>query len=138
MEKEEKKKVSEILSEKSHWIFIGVLPVRIRPLTLNQIFDMGQYACEIDIDGLEKDKKINVLSEMLARSGNAKMLQSIFIVCAFRSRLNRFILGWYIRHYLTVKKFKQLVDIIAQSLDANFFLTSIIFLGQTKPLTEKS
>ena len=138
MEKEEKKKVAETLTEQSKWLRVGLLPLKIRPLTLGQIYEMGQYTCELEGLGQNMKKRINVLGEMLSRHDSARVMQKVFLVCAFRSRLMRVLFGWYIKHRLTAKCFKDMLDIVALSMDANFFLTSIIFLQRTTQITEPS
>ena len=138
MNKEEKERTADILTEKGRWIRVGALPIHIRPLTLGQIYEMGSVTSDLQSEGLSTDKKVNLVGEMLLRYEDARRLRKVFLICAFRSRWMRAFFGWYIRHRLTVLNFKELVDTIATGLDASFFLTSIIFLHQTTKMTEPS
>ena len=63
-------------------------------------------------------------------------MSEIFIVCAFRKKWARKVWGRYIRKHLGIMAFNELVKFISGSFNANFFLTSIIFLTQTKIMTE--
>ena len=51
-------------------------------------------------------------------------------------RRKRWIFRRYILKRLTVRHFQKVMEIITNAYTANFFLTSIIFLHQTKPMTE--
>ena len=136
MNKEEKKKTADILTEKSRWIRIGLLFIRLRPLTLGQIYEMGQYVESIEADGLEFKGRYNYVAKMLSEYNNAPLMQDIFLVTAYRRSWKRKLFRRYILKRLTVRHFQDAMDIITDAYNANFFLTSIIFLRQTKPMTE--
>lgn len=138
MKKIDKEKVAEILSEKSHFIRVGLLPIKIKPLTLAQIYDMGTAANNVKSDDLQKEDKVNIFAVLMRHAKDAKAMQDVFVVCAFRKRWKRWLLGRYLRNRLTVEDFNRLLSIIAVTFNANFFLTSIIFLSQTKIITEPS
>ena len=136
MTAEEKSKVASALTEKSTWMSVGLLPIRLKPITLGQIFEMGEYVNDINSEGLSVNARINTIAEMLLKYKNAPLMQEIFIVCAFRSRWMRKIFRRYILKRLTVGHFQKVIEHITKAYTANFFLTSIIFLHQTKPMTE--
>ena len=136
MKTEEKKRTADVLMEKAIWIKVGWIPVRFRPLTLAQIYEIGRYANDIDGDGIELNKRINVVAAMFAKFKNAPLMRNVFVVCAFRSRLPRFIFKYYIKRHLRTIHLKKMMDYISQSYDANFFLTSIIFLKQMNLISE--
>lgn len=138
MKTEDKKAVSDILSEKPLWIRIGLLPLRIKPVTLSQIYEMGAIANDIDSKDIEGKEKFYVLAETLKHYNDARLMTDIFMVCAFRSRLVRKLLGWYVRHNLTLMHFQELMTYLTRSLNINFFLTSIISLRRTSLMTEPS
>lgn len=138
MKKEEKKKVADALSERSKWLRIGLLPIKVRPLTLSQIYDMGVAANDINGDDLQTEDKVNIIAVLMKHSKDAKAMQDVFLVCAFRKKWKRWLFGHYLRNRLTVEHFNLLLAIIATTFNANFFLTSIIFLSQTKIMTEPS
>lgn len=131
----ERKRTHDAVAESGKWIIIGLLPVRVRPLTLGQIWELGHYTEQLDADGLE-DRKLRLYAEVFARYDNARLMQDIFITAAFRTKLTRFLLGWYIRKNLTFNTYSTLIDYDLEGLDANFFLTSIISLKRTTKMTE--
>lgn len=136
MTKEDKKKVAATLLEKATIIKVGLLRIKVKPLTLGQIFEMGEYSHDIKELQLETVKKMNVMQVLLAHTKDAKAMCEIFIICAFRKHWARKVFGRYIRHHLTIMHFNDLVKYISMSFNANFFLTSISFLSQTKIMTE--
>lgn len=138
MKKEEKRKVANALAERGTWIRVGWMFIYFRPITLSQIYDMGAAANDIDGSDLQSDDKVSLIAALLKHSKDAKAMQNVFLVCAFRKRWKRWLLGRYIRNRLTVEHFNRLLSTIATTFNANFFLTSIIFLSQTKIITEPS
>lgn len=138
MKKEEKKQVAETLTERSQIMRVGLIPFRLRPLTLAQIYEMGVFASQIDAESLKGKERVQVLAEVVAHHEDARLMIKIFLICLFRTKLCRFLFGRYIRKRLTVMKMQQLIMYLSQSINANFFLTSIIFLRQTATITEPS
>ena len=136
MTTEEKKKTAEVLTEKSKWTRVGWLPIRLRPLTLAQIYEMGEFVDGMEVQGLDMNAKAILSAEMLARHKSARLMQEIFLVTAFRRRWKRALLRRYIAKRLTVRQYFKAVEVITDAYTANFFLTSIIFLAQTRPITE--
>lgn len=132
----DKRKTAEALVERTVWTHIGILPIRFRPLTLGQIYEMGEYIDGMEGEGLEPDKKVNVAAEMLARYKSAPLMQETYLIAAYRSRWARKLFRRYILKRLTIRKFQKAQEVITNSYGANFFLTSIIFLHKTKPMTE--
>lgn len=139
MKTKDKQSVADTLTEKAMWIRVGWLWFRARPLTLAQIFEMGAVANGIDAGDLnDTQRKIRVIASMVNHHKDAKLMIKIFIITLFRSRWARVLFGWYIRRKITVLKFQELLNYIAVSFNANFFLTSIIFLRQATVMTEPS
>ena len=136
MKTEDKRSTADVLTEKPIWIKVGKLRFKARPLTLAQIYEMGAIANDINADGLQEKTRIQVLAELIAHHNDAKIMGEVFIVCLFRSRFCRTLFRPYIKHRLTITVFQQLMTYIAKSFNANFFLTSIIFLRQTTTMTE--
>ena len=138
MTAEQKKKTADALTERSVWVRIGWLLIRMRPLTLAQIYEMGEYVDGLQVEGLDIKGKINLAAEMLSRYKSASLMQEVFLVVAYRRRWKRRLFRHYILKRLTVRIFKKALDVITDAFSANFFLTSIIFLRQTKTITEPS
>ena len=140
MTSEQKQIIADILTEKPLLIRVGIFTFRCKPLTLGQIYEMGAVANEIDSSDLTDniDKKMRIMSAVVDHYKDAKLMQKIFLICLFRSRWKRRLWGWYIRKKQTVLIFQQLINYIALSFNANFFLTSIIFLRQTTVMTDPS
>lgn len=138
MKHDEKKQTADVLLEKAVWTRVGLLPLRIRPLTLGQIYEMGEYTCQMEAENLDLKARIVASAEMLARYKSAKLMQEVFLICVFRKRWKRRLLRRYILNRLTIKKFQKAVEVITNAYSANFFLTSLIFLHQTNTITEPS
>lgn len=138
MKTEEKKRVSDALSEEGHKIKVGALTFRLKPLTLAQIYEMGAVANDIDAKDLQEKERIRVIAELIAHHEDAKAMIDVFIICLFRKKWKRWLYRSYITHRLTAPIFQEAMNSITQSFDANFFLTSIIFLSQTVAITEPS
>lgn len=138
MKPDEKKQTADVLLEKAVWTRVGLLPLRIRPLTLGQIYEMGEYTCQMEAENLDLKARIVASAEMLARYKSAKLMQEVFLICVFRKRWKRRLLRRYILNRLTIKKFQKAVEVITNAYSANFFLTSLIFLHQTNTITEPS
>lgn len=99
---------------------------------------MGEAASEINGDDLKQVEKINMIAALINHAKDARALQDVFLVCAFRKKWKRWLFGRYIRNRLNIEHINQLITIIATTFNINFFLTSIIFLTQTKIMTEPS
>lgn len=108
----------------------------VKPLTLSQIYEMGVYANEMKPGDWQENDKVNVLQEIFKHHNDARLMCEVFIVCAFRKRFMRWLFGRYVRKHLNIVSFNELIKFIATSFNANFFLTSITFLTQTKTITE--
>lgn len=136
METTDKKKTADALTERSVWVRIGFLPIKIRPLTLGQIYEMGVFVNDIDTGDIDLKDKVNTIAAMLAKYKNVPLMQEVFLITAYRRRWKRWIFRRYILKRLTLKHFEKAMEVITNPFTANFFLTSIIFLHQTKPMTE--
>ena len=132
----EKRKIAETLTERSVWMRIGLLLIRLRPLTFGQIFEMGEFVNDMDGNDIDTKALLNATAAMLKKHGNAPLMQEIFLISAFRRRWKRRLFRRYIFKRLTVRHFQKAMEIITNAYTTNFFLTSIIFLSQTKPMTE--
>lgn len=132
----DKKKVVAVLKEERTKIKVGWFTFRPRPLTLCQIYEMGVYANQIKEADFNEGDKINNLNELIKHSEDARQMCEIFIICTFRKAWARRLWGRYIRKHLDILAFNQLIMYISSSFNANFFLTSIIFLTKTKVMTE--
>ena len=139
MNTEDKQKVADVLSEKPMPIRVGLFVFKMRPLTLAQIYEMGAAANDINASDLEDpEKRVRVMAALINHHRDAKAMERIFIICLFRKRWKRWLFGRYIARRLTMDKFQQLLTYVTTSFNANFFLTSIIFLRQATTMTEPS
>lgn len=132
----DKDEVVRTLAEQSVRIKVGMLRFKIRPLTFMQIQQMGVFANDIKEPTWKNGEKINIVPLLLEHADSARLMSEIFIVCAFRKSWTKWLFGRYIRRHLDVLPFNALIKFISSSFNANFFLTSIIFLTQTKIITE--
>jgi hypothetical protein len=136
MTTEDKKKVARTLREATIKIKVGKFSFRVKPLTLMQIYEMGIFANDMQDASWKEGDKINIIQKLFERNKDAMLMCEIFIVCAFRKKWARKLWGRYIRKHLDIIAFNELIKFISSSFNANFFLTSITFLTQTKIMTE--
>lgn len=136
METKEKEKIVKTLTEEKQTIKVGKFSFQIKPVTLAQIYEMAVPANKIQSPNWGTGTKVNIIREMFKHGGDAQLMCEIFIICAFRNKLWRKVCGGYIRRHLNIVAFNELIQYLSASFNANFFLTSIIFLTQTKIMTE--
>lgn len=140
MKHQEKQVTADVVRENPIWIKVGKLKFRVKPPTLGQIYEMGAIAIEIDEKDLktkiEQKRHVRVMAEAISHYNDARLMQEIFLVLVFRKKFWRWLWRKYIFARLTVNIFNQLIQFVGQSLNINFFLTSIIFLKQTTAITE--
>lgn len=136
MKTEDKNKVARTLREASVKIKVGWFRFKVKPLTLMQIYEMGVFANDMEEPSWKDGEKINLVQKLFERHNDARLMCEIFIVCAFRKKKWRWLCGRYIRKHLDIMAFNELIKFISSSFNANFFLTSITFLTQTKIMTE--
>lgn len=125
-----KNSTQKVFSETGVWIRFGWLPFYVRPLTLNQIWEIGEEVgkCEkLDIEGT-----FNSIEKMLAAHRDIRVLQNVVRKAVFRTSAMRFLLGWYIRRHTTMNRYKQVIEFCAQSFNAPFFFQSMTFLNGAK------
>lgn len=112
--------------EKAKDIQIGWLRFQPKLLTLQQIEDAGA------IFGTQKSDKplsiTNAIAEMLANSDDAMMMQEMLLVMLFRNKLTRWLMRPYIRHFATVKAFRELLAILSESNEPTLYITQILIL----------
>lgn len=101
-----------------------------------QIYEMGVFANDMPEATWKDGEKVNIIQKLFERNNDARLMCEIFIICAFRKKWARRLWGRYIRKHLNILAFNELIKFISSSFDANFFLTSITFLTQTKIMTE--
>ena len=136
MKTSDKEKIAKTLAEASVKIKVGMFYFRVKPLTFMQIYEMGVFGNAIKKPTWKEDDKLNIIPFLFEHSETAHLMSEIFIVCAFRKKWARKVWGRYIRKHLGIMAFNELIKFISGSFNANFFLTSIIFLTQTKIMTE--
>lgn len=131
MEKEKdnvQKKVANTIAERPIIIWFGCLPFIVRPLTFMQLFDIGSISKDMpEIEQQKIDGRTNV-SATLVYYEEADRMSEIAVMTIFRSIWIRKLFRKYIKKRLTVRKYKKLQDYMAQTMDATFFLSTIIFL----------
>lgn len=135
MKTADKKEVYNTLTEKPIDIKIGVFTFKLRPLTLAQIYEIGAIGNELSEDDLGTKDKVKVFAEVIAHYKDAKIMQDMFVAALLPGKLKRFLFKRYVLKRLTVAVFNQFVTYVSQSLDVNFFLTSIIILRKTVEIT---
>lgn len=117
---------SATIKEKGTWIRFGLLPVHLKPLTLAQIWEIGELVntCEqLDIQGT-----FNGIEKMLSMHKDIRVLQKVVIKAIFRSSIARFLFGWYIAKKTTMTRYNEVITFCAQSFNAPFFFQSMTFL----------
>lgn len=139
METEEKSRVHDTLTEKPYSIKIGMFTFKLHPLTLAQIYSIGAIGNDLSSDDdLGSSDKVRVMAEVIAHYKDAKVMQEMFIAALLPGKFKRWLLKRYVLKRLTVGMFNEFVAYVSQSLDVNFFLTSIIILRKATEITNPS
>lgn len=130
------KRVADTIGERPTIIWFGMLPFFVSPITYNQIWDIGEITK--DLPNITQDK-INGLSDvsatLLFHEESGKMAE-IAVLTMFRSSCMRWLFGGFIKKRLTVRRYKKLQDYMAKTMDATFFLHTIIFLKGLNEITK--
>lgn len=137
MEKENvQKQVAKTMSERPIVLWFGFIPFLVRPITFTQIYDLGSVSKDMpEIEQQKIDGRTNV-SATLMYYEEAGRMSEIAVMTIFRSLWMRKLFRKYIKKRLTVHKYKKLQDYMAQTMDANFFLSTIIFLKGLNEMTK--
>lgn len=121
------------MTEKGTWVRFGLIPFYIRPLTLAQIWEIGELIQKCK--AVELQGSFNPIEKMLESHKDLHFLQKVVEKTIFRGSVARFLLGWYIRKRTTMKRYKQVITFCAQSFDAPFFFQSLISLRGARQMT---
>lgn len=135
----DKERVHSTFTEKPIDIKIGMFTFKLRPLTLSQIYKLGAIGNELSSDDdLGSKDKVKVIAEVIAHYKDAKVMQDMFVAALLPGRVKRFLFKRYVLKRLTVSVFNEFIAYVSQSVDVNFFLTSIIILRKTVEITNPS
>lgn len=129
----EEKKTSSVLTEKGTWVRFGLIPFYIRPLTLAQIWEIGELIQKCN--AVELQGSFNPIEKMLKSHKDLRFLQKVVVKAVFRGSVARFLLGWYITKKTTMKRYNQVINFCAQSFEAPFFFQSMTSLRGLKQVT---
>lgn len=121
------------MTERGTWVKFGWIPFRLRPLTLAQIWEIGEEISKCGM--LELTGTFNAVEVMLSRHEDVRRLQRVIIIALFRSRVMRRLLGWWIRRKTTMERYERVIDFCARSFSAPFFFQSMTFLRGAKDVT---
>lgn len=125
--------VSSAIGETPIWLFFGKLPVRVKPLTLMQIWEIGELVT--NCKQLDAEGQFNAIEKMLEAHSDLRNLQEVVVKAVFRSSVARFLFGWYIRRKTTMELYRKVITFCATSFSAPFFFQSLIFLRGAKQTT---
>lgn len=132
---EDNGKVKDTLLEKGFKMRFGILPIRVKPLTLAQVQEIGALAGGLGTndDELKEMQFADGLSD-LAKYGD--LINDICLIILFRSQRKRGLLGNFIKKRLTSDHYKKLIGWLYQTFDFGFFLTSLVFMRGIKTKTK--
>lgn len=128
--KNKAKSTAAVFGEKPTWMMFGWLPVRIKPLTLHQIWEIGELLCQCE--QMDSQGQFNAIEKMLAAHADLRLVQKVVVKAIFRTSIARVLFGWYIRRLTTMKRYRKVIEFCATSFDAPFFFQSMIFLRGAK------
>ena len=129
MEKDNvQKRVADTIAERPIFLWFGMIPFMVRPLTFTQLFDIGSISKDMKEVDQSKLNGRTSLSATLVYYEEADRMSDIAVMTIFRTTWKRKLFGKFIKKRLTVRKYKKLQDYMAQTMDATFFLSTIIFL----------
>lgn len=126
-------RTADVITEKPMIIRFGLLYFVLKPMTMAQIYEVG--ALVEKTDGIDLQGEFNPIVEMLSRYQDVKTCSQVAIIMLFRSRVMRKLFGWYVRHHMTMSRYKKIIEFGAITFQAGFFLTSFSFLRGAKETT---
>lgn len=114
------------ITERPIFVCIGMIPFLVRPMTLAQIWQIGEKIG--DINEIEIEEEFNPYQKVFSMFKDVRNANEITPIIVFRSRLMRKIFGGFLRKRMTMNKYNKLLQYASLSFDASFFLQSITFL----------
>ena len=120
MNNNEGKSTAGAITEKPIFVFFGMIPFLVRPMTLAQIWQIGEKIG--DIEEINIEGEFNPYQKVFSMFKDVKNANEITPIIVFRSRLMRRIFGRFIRKRMTMKKYNELLQYASLSFDASFFL----------------
>lgn len=127
-------RTADVITEKPMWMRFGLLYFVLRPMTMAQIYEVG--ALVEKTEGIDLQGEFNPIVEMLSRYEDVNTCSQVAVIMLFRSRLMRKLFGWYVRHNMTMSRYKSIIEFGAITFQAGFFLTSFSFLRGAKETTK--
>ena len=127
-------KTADVITEKPKYMRFGLLYFVLRPMTMAQIYEVG--ALVEKTEGIDLQGEFNPIVEMLSRYRDVDTCSKVATIMLFRSRLMRTLFGRYVRHHMTMNRYKEIIEFGAITFQAGFFLTSFSFLRGTKETTK--
>lgn len=127
----------EAFAERPIIVFFGCIPFIVRPITLTQIWEIGNVVK--DMAQIEREKIEKIMSDVaavLSYSNEGVNIGNIIVLFMFRSSWMRWLFGSYVKKRLTVKRHKKIQNFMARTMDPAFFLSTIIFLRGIAELTK--
>lgn len=124
-------KVSATMAERGFVLMLGIIPFRVKPLTLMQIIEIGEHALALKgIDTKSEDNQFTASLKVAEQDGGAML--DICEVAVFRKRWQRRIFGGMLRKRMDSKTYEKVVGWIYSTFDFSFFLTSSLFMAGLK------
>ena len=120
------KTTTDTLSEEGKVIVVGLLPIYAKPLTLLQVQELGEISEKLGEYDVNDEEYIS--SYVFNNSRNVGLVADAIVVALFRSKVNRFLLGWYVKKHLDTTTYKKCFEQIRSTFDFGFFFTSSVFL----------
>lgn len=130
------KRVADIIGERPIIIWFGLLPFFVRPITYNQIWDIGEITQSLPTLTQDKVQGLLDVSATLEFHAEAKKKADIAVLTMFRSSWMRWLFSGFVKKRLTVNRYKKLQNYMAKTMDAAFFLHTIIFLKGLSEVTK--
>lgn len=124
-------RTADTITERGYFVFVGILPIYVRPLTFGQVVEIGELASMLEDYDAETDTK-NMAKYVIEHTADVELLQEIAIIALFRSKIKRRLFGWYIRRHMNTRNYKKAFKAIYGTFDYAFFFTSSLFLKEIK------
>lgn len=102
------KRVADIIGERPIIIWFGLLPFFVRPITYNQIWDIGEITQSLPTLTQDKVQGLLDVSATLEFHAEAKKKADIAVLTMFRSSWMRWLFNGFVKKRLTVNRYKKL------------------------------
>ena len=129
-------KTTKTLGEEPIWVLVGLLPIKVRPITLYQMWEISSVLENVEIPEINENG--NAITEAMKYKDMYKIVFRVVLSILFRSKWKRSLFGRYLQKRFTMSQYRAVMTFGFESFNAAFFLGSFIFLKGAKETAKET